>query len=106
MKFPIQFLLANLFQYIDPIAEAQIDIHDHQVRPLVQDALRDVLFGIGDQNDLVLIQFTVCDELRLDLLQQTISARTLQLPQGSVPRLDVHAIWHFFSARRGVEQYC
>jgi hypothetical protein len=29
---------------------------------------------------LVLIQFAVCEELRLDLLQQTISARTLQLP--------------------------
>jgi hypothetical protein len=28
---------------------------------------------------LVLIQFAVCEELRLDLLQQTISARTLQL---------------------------
>ena len=36
---------------------------------------------------LVLIQFTVCEELRLDLLQQTISARTLQLPslKHSVP---------------------
>jgi len=29
---------------------------------------------------LVLIQFAVCEELRLDLLQQTISARTVQQP--------------------------
>ena len=36
---------------------------------------------------LVLIQFDVCEELRLDILQQTISARTIQLPsmKHSVP---------------------
>ena len=36
---------------------------------------------------LVLIQFDVCEELRLDILQQTISARTVQLPsmKHSVP---------------------
>lgn len=36
---------------------------------------------------LVLIQFDVCEELRLDLLQQTVSARTVQLPsmKHSVP---------------------
>jgi hypothetical protein len=36
---------------------------------------------------LVLIQFAVCEELKLDLLQQTINARTVQLPglKHSVP---------------------
>ena len=36
---------------------------------------------------LVLIQFDVCEELRLDRLQQTVSARTVQLPsmKHSVP---------------------
>ena len=40
-----------------------------------------------DGSVLVLIQFAVCEQLRLDLLQQTISARTLQLPtmKHSVP---------------------
>ena len=35
----------------------------------------------------VLIQFSVCEELRLDVLQQTVSARTLQQPsmKHSVP---------------------